>query len=207
MHMAAGKPDRLLAFQKLAHGAAADVTAEGGPVQRRAKRRTVADENQRLQPGEPLQVRRDLFFRVFAGRVEWRGRGVAEPGDAPAIGVEVSSMQRVQAVPAAEGFDVRLVLVVAGQHPHPRCPALQHRRQSVQATAPAHQVAGGDIDVRLLRHQRLERRPVAVDVGKDKDPHDPFHSKRRGMTMRAGIGPRRARVQQTRGAFRKPLIH
>jgi len=174
----AGEPGGLLSLQKPLHRAASAVPPERRPVERRLQRRAMADQDQRLQAGEPLQPLGQLLFGVLARRVEWRRRTVSQPCNVPAIGLEVPPVQCVQPMPPAEELDLGFMLMIARQDPHFRRPPRQHRSQRVQPAPPGHQVACGHIQVRLLPHQRVQRCAVAVNVGKDENPHDLPYSRR-----------------------------
>src|ERR1017187_5067562 len=83
MDMAAEEMGGTAALDEIADGGGTGVQSGTDPVERRAVRRGVADQDQRMEAGERGEALGELRLGVFAGGME-RGRaGIAEPGDAP----------------------------------------------------------------------------------------------------------------------------
>src|ERR1700730_13881719 len=77
--MAAIEICRLMALDEFAHRRASEVLTLPCAIQLAVFRRSVANQNQRIEPSELLQARCQFLLAVFAGSVERRRIGVAEP--------------------------------------------------------------------------------------------------------------------------------
>ena len=74
-------------------------------LERRAERRAVTDQNQRLQVSKPLQAQLDLLFRIFARGVERRRIRVSKPGDLEAGKLHTLFVKILEAESPAERRD------------------------------------------------------------------------------------------------------
>jgi hypothetical protein len=118
-------------------------------VERRAERRRVADERQRLQVREPLEPLGQLYLAILAGRVKRRRVRITQPRHAPFPRLKMPPVEIVQ--PVARAHPRRLVgrFVVPRQHVNLIRARLQNGPAPVQPLRPRRLVPRRDIVIRL----------------------------------------------------------
>ena len=102
MNVAAEEEPGLVFFDEFADRAAAGVHSIANLVQGSAVRGAVADQDQRLQTGEPLQTQRDFLLGEFPRRVEWRWAGISQSRDVITARFDTLLVKIVEAVSPAE---------------------------------------------------------------------------------------------------------
>jgi len=174
-------------LDKFADGAAAGVNALTNAIERRALRRRVTDEDQRIELLEFRKAGGKLGLAVFTRRIERRGAGVAEAGNVMTSDLECLAMKILQAELRAEGGDLLVRFVIAGDDVHLPGALSQDSSAGIEAAAPVDQVAGRKITVGVDGHEAFERRVIAVNVGENQDLHSSiiegsdFGARQRGL--------------------------
>src|SRR5580658_715012 len=140
-------------------------------VERRAMRRTMADERQRRESREAFQFPRQFRLAIFAGSVEGREIGIAQPGHVIAAPLRVPLVEVMQAEVAAKAGDLGHRLVVARQHVNAAGAPGQNLAATIQTPPKVHQIARGQVIIRFRIHEPLQRAQVAVYVGQDQQLH------------------------------------
>jgi hypothetical protein len=85
--------------------------------------------------------------------------------------LEAGAVQIVKSLGLAEDFDSVIRFVVAGKEPQFLLIFRQNGRGLFEPTAPICQVSGGCVYIGRLIHQRFERGPVFMNIGKDEQFH------------------------------------
>jgi len=167
MNVAAEEILRLVLCDELADRVTSPVDAFPDSVQRGAKRRAVADQDQRLKRREPAEPPGDLRFTVFARSVEGSGVGVSEAGHLVAANSKRLLVKGVAAELCTKRFDPFCRFVISGQDVQLFGDRLKDLSASVQLPAPACQITGGEVAVGLNRNQAFEGGEVGMNVGED----------------------------------------
>ena len=172
MDMAAEKSLGLMAVDKVADRPAAAVDAIPNAIERGIERRRVADQDQRVQLFKRRQARSEFVFTVLAGSLEGRGAGVAESRDMILANGQCLPVKVAEAELTAEARDLAFGFVIPRQDVNTIGALGQNLSASLEPAAPVHQVAGREVVVGLHGHELFQRPVIAVDVGKDKEPHE-----------------------------------
>lgn len=167
MDVAAEEVLGLILFDEIAHRGGPGVQAGTNAVELGFKRRRVADEDERLQFGEPLEALGELRFGVLPRSVERRGSGVAKPGDLPAADGDVTLVKIVQSVARAHRGGLFGGFVIAGQDVNFVAAGAHHLAASIEAFAPTDLITGGDVVIGIHAEQAFERFPIVVNIGED----------------------------------------
>jgi len=118
MNVTAEEVRRLMLPDEIADRGRPALQALADAIERRAVRRRVADQHQRIERRETFQALGKLRLGIFARSVEGRRARVAETGDIPAANLQVPLVQIVKSVTGAHAGHLVGGLVVAGKGVH-----------------------------------------------------------------------------------------
>src|SRR5260370_22061560 len=172
MNMPAEEVLRLIGLNEFEHRAAAGVQSFLDAVEPGSKRRSVADQDQPFNAGELTEALGDLLFGVLAWRLKRRGTGIAECAELAAAFFEQLVMNIPQAELVAEGGHLFRRFVIAGNCPDFARFLAQDFSTAIESPAPVHQIARGDVVIRLGLNQLPERPEIVVNIGKEQHPHE-----------------------------------
>src|ERR1039457_7136246 len=171
MDVAAAEIFGLVFFDEFENRARGGVQARAYPIQRGAAGRRVADQDQRRERREGLQVFGELSLAVFAGSVERRGVGIAESRDVPAAELQMAFVEVVETAERAHVDDFASRFMIAGQHVDLVAAAFEDLAVAVDAFIPCTLIAVGDVEIGFHREQFLEPLPIVVNVGEQEELH------------------------------------
>jgi hypothetical protein len=136
-------------LDELGDGARTGMQPGTNAVERGRVGRSVADEHQGVQFGEPRQTFGDLRLAVLSGRIERRRVGIAQTGDLPPPGLEMLFVKIVKTVAGAHFRHLVGGLVVSGQDVDFIAAGAKDFATAFDSAGPGDLVAGGDIAIGL----------------------------------------------------------
>jgi len=135
----------------------------------------VYDEIKWFNPVESGESLADFLFGIFSGRIEWSDVAVAEAGPLRKAGCGFERayipMEINETIMLAERMDPALRFVISGQDPNAFSQRLQDFAAAIEAFAKVGQISGGDIHIRLLIRDFLQRAQISVNVAEDQNVH------------------------------------
>src|SRR5438067_1935394 len=131
----------LRSFDELAHRPRTAVLAGTDLVERRAMRRRVADQDERLEAGEAIEAFGKFRLGVFPGGIEGCRVGVSQTGDAPRAELQVALMEVVQPEALAHFGHLGGRFVVARQHVYFVAARAENLAATVEPLAPGDLIA------------------------------------------------------------------